>query len=63
MIVLYRTPKQDEIDKCIEIYHKYPSKEITPEMLRECRNETTLGLFECKQIILKYIDETYSSTN
>ena len=59
MIELFRTPKQDEIDKCIEIYHKYPSKEITLEMLRECRNETALGLIKCKQIIQKYINETY----
>lgn len=59
MIELFRTPKQDEIDKCIEIYHNHPSKEITLEMLKECRNETTLGLLKCKTIIQKYIDETY----
>lgn len=59
MVELFRIPTQDEIDKCIEIYHKYPSKEITLEMLRECRNETTLGLMECKKIIKKYIGEIY----
>ena len=59
MIALFRTPKQAEIDKCIEIYHKYPSKEITLKMLKECRNETALGLIDCKKIIQKYIDETY----
>lgn len=57
MFELFRTPKQDEINKCIEIYHKYQSKEITFELLRECRNETALGMMECKKIIQKYIDE------
>ena len=42
MIELFRTPKQDEIDKCIEIYHNHPSKEITLEMFKRMqkRNNT-----------------------
>ena len=55
--MLPRKVTQEEIDKIREVYHKFPEKEITKEMIFEARRVTYLGLAECKRILTDYIKE------
>ena len=57
----FSQPTQAQIDACIEIYHKYPTKEVTFEMLRECRDVTALGFMKIKMILEDYINKTYKN--
>lgn len=58
---IFQKPTQARIDKCVEIYHKYSTKGITLEMLKECREETGLGLSEIKICLEDYIRNTYEN--
>lgn len=57
--MIRKKPTQDQINKVIEAYHKFPDKKITLNMLKLARDLTGLGLFECKLILEDYIDKTY----
>lgn len=50
--------KITQIDREIitEIYHKYPDKDITVEMLLEARKETGLGFQDIKKVLRDYIN-------
>lgn len=48
--------KQEYYDDIIAIYHKYNSKEITAEMLKEAHRSTHLEFSEIKKILNNYID-------
>ena len=57
--MLRRIPTKEDIDKVIEVYHKYPIKGINLEMIKEGREKTALGIAEVKKILQSYIKKTY----
>lgn len=54
-----KTPTLEQIKACIRVYHKYPCKSITVDMIKEARRESGLSMMLAKSVIEKYIDEVY----
>lgn len=55
-----KTPTFEQISACIKVYHKYPCKDITVDMIKEARKESGLSMMLTKSVIEKYIEEVYS---
>lgn len=55
--MLRRVPSKEDIDKVIEVYHNYPIKGISFEMIREGHKKTSLCLNEVKKILQEYINK------
>ena len=53
-------PTKEQIERCIEVYHLFVDKHITPVMLKKAREESGLQMFQVNQIIQDYINKTYN---
>lgn len=54
--MIKKKPLPWQIEAVKETYHKFPTKEITFEMVRAARQASWLGLMECKKILIDYIE-------
>lgn len=51
-----KSPSEEQIQIIREVYHLYPTKHITIDMLKTARDFSGCGLSDCKKILSDYIE-------